>query len=144
VGSAFEGMATGGRFTVTSPVRANVTLEAATLMRDIVRDYGATITDGDLALTKESLAKARAREFETLEAKVRLLGSIGDFGLPADVVAQENAQLAALDKTTVQQIATRYLDTGHMIMVVVGDAATQAKRLEALGYGAPVMVPALR
>jgi zinc protease len=144
VGSAFEGMATGGRFTVTSPVRANVTLEAATLMRDIVRDYGATITDGDLALTKESLAKARAREFETLEAKVRLLGSIGDFGLPADVVAQENAQLAALDKTTVQQIATRYLDTGHMIMVVVGDAATQAKRLEALGYGAPIMVLALR
>jgi zinc protease len=144
VGSTFQGMATGGRFTVTSPVRANVTLEAATLMRDIVRDYGATVTDADLALTKESLAKARAREFETLDAKVRLLGTIGDFGLATDVVAQENAQLAALDKATLQRIAARYLDTGHMIMVVVGDAATQAKRLEALGYGAPVLVPALR
>ncbi len=144
VRSAFDTMATGGRFTVASPVRANVTLEAVTLMRDVVRDYGATFTDADLALTKESLAKARAREFETLEAKVRLLGSIGDFGLPADVVSQENAKLAALDKATVRQIATRYMDTGHMIVVVVGDAASQAKRLEALGYGAPVMVPPLR
>lgn len=144
VRSAFEGMVTGGRFSVASPVRANVTLEAATLMRDIVRDYGKTFTDADLALTRGSLAKSRAREFETLGAKVRLLGIIGDYGLPADVIRIENAQLAGLDKATVQTIARSYMDTDHMIIVVVGDAATQAKRLDALGYGAPVMVPKLK
>lgn len=137
-------MTTGGTLTVMSPVRANVTLEAATLMRDIVRDYGRTFTDADLALTKGSMIKSRAREFETLEAKVHLLGTIGDNGLPADVVARENATLAALDKATVQKVAKAYLDTDRMIIVVVGDAASQAKRLEALGYGAPVMVPPLR
>lgn len=142
--SAFDGLTTGGRFTAASPVRANVTLEAATLMRDIVRDYGKTFTDADLALTKGSLTRSRAREFETLQAKVGLLGTIGDNGLPADVVARENTTLAALDRATVEQMAKRYLDTDHMIIVVVGDAATQAKRLEALGYGAPVMVPALK
>ena len=37
-------------------------------------------------------------------------------------------------------LAGRYLRPGAMTYVVVGDAATQAKRLEALGFGAPVMM----
>ena len=141
VRSAFEEMGSGGRFTVASPVRANVTLEAATLIRDIVKDYGRTFTDADLALTIGSMAKSRARAFETLDAKLDLLGVIGDYGLPADVVARENRDLAALDVPTVRRIAGSYMDTDRMIVVVVGDAATQAKRLDALGYGAVVMVP---
>jgi hypothetical protein len=31
------------------------------------------------------------------------------------------------------------MDTDRMIIVVVGDAATQAERLKVLGYGRPVM-----
>lgn len=144
VRSSFDGLGTGGRFTVASPVRANVTLEAATLMRDIVRDYGRTFSDADLALTRGSLEKARARQFETLEAKLGLLGAIGDYGLPADIVARENAVLAVLDAAAVKRIAADYLNTDRMIVVVVGDAATQAGRLAALGYGEPVRVNRLR
>ncbi len=143
VRSRFDGAETGGRLTVESPVRANVTLEAATLIRDIVRDYGRTYTDADLDLTKTSMQKARARELETLQAKLNLLGTIGDYRLPQDVVAQENAQLSALDKATVQQIAARYLDPDHMVVAIVGDAASQAGRLTALGYGEPVIVTTL-
>jgi zinc protease len=40
----------------------------------------------------------------------------------------------------IREIAGRYLRPGSMTYVVVGDAATQAKRLEALGFGAPVMI----
>jgi zinc protease len=143
VRSGFEGSRTGGRFTVASPVRANVTLEAATLIRDIVRDYGRTFTTADLELTKGSLQKARARQFETLDAKLGLLAAIGDYGLPADFVARENTELATLDAATVQRLARAHFDTDRAILVVVGDAATQAGRLDALGYGAPVMVPKL-
>jgi len=143
VRSSFEGLGTGGRFLVESPVRANVTLEAAALMRDTMRDYGATFTPADLALTKGSVAKARARQFETLGAKLDLLGAVGDYGLPADTVAREDARLAALTRADVQRTAGRYLGTDGMIVVVVGDAATQAKRLGALGYGEPEMVPPL-
>lgn len=138
--SSFDGTATGGRFAVASPVRANVTLEAATLTRDIVRDYGKTFTAADLELTKGSLIKARARQFETLQAKMGLLADIGDYGLPADYIARENAQLSALTADQVRAIAGRYFDTDRMTIVVVGDAATQASRLSALGYGAPVIV----
>jgi zinc protease len=44
----------------------------------------------------------------------------------------------------VQRLARAHFDTDRAILVVVGDAATQAGRLDALGYGAPVMVPKLR
>jgi zinc protease len=142
--SRFAGGTTGGRFEMTAPVRANVTLESATLMRDIMRDFGTTYSQADLDLTKGSLIKARARAFETLRAKLGLLARIGDDGLPADYIARENATLSTLDRATVQQVARTYLNTDRMILVVVGDAATQAKRLEALGYGPVQMVEPFR
>jgi zinc protease len=40
----------------------------------------------------------------------------------------------------VKLLAGRYLRPTAMTYVVVGDAATQAKRLEALGFGPPVMI----
>ena len=140
VRSAFQGGATTGQFRVFSPVRSNVTLEAATLARDIIRDYGATFTAADLDLTRTSLAKSRARSFESLDAKLNMLANIGDLGLPADYVAQEGAVLDALTIAQVQDIANRLITPDRMYIVVVGDAATQAKRLTALGYGPPIMV----
>ena len=138
--SAFQGGKSTGQFRINSPVRSNVTLEAATLMRDIARDYGATFTAADLDLTRTSLAKSRARSFESLNAKLGMLANIGDYGLPADYVAKESAALDGLTLQQVQDLAKRFIRTDAMYIVVVGDAATQAKRLTALGYGAPVMV----
>jgi zinc protease len=64
---------------------------------------------------------------------LNLLGAIGDSGLPADVISRQNAELASLDVSEVQAIASTYLDTDRVIVVVVGDAAARAKRLDALG-----------
>jgi len=140
IGSRFAGGASSGEFRVQSPVRANVTQEAALLMRDIVRDYGATFTNADLDLTRTSLAKSRARSFESLNAKLAMLANIGDYGLPADYVAKETAVLDGLTLEQVQDLAKRFITPDAMYIVVVGDAATQAPRLTALGYGAPVIV----
>lgn len=140
VRSAFQGGTSNGQFRVSSPVRSNVTLEAVTLMRDIVRDYGATFTAADLDLTRTSLAKSRARSFESLNAKLTMLANIGDLGLPGDYVAREGEVLDALTLAQVQDVARRLITPDAMYIVIVGDAATQAKRLTALGYGAPVMV----
>jgi zinc protease len=55
-------------------------------------------------------------------------------------VARENAVLDGLTLEQVQDVAKRLITTDTMHIVVVGDAATQAQRLTALGYGAPVRV----
>jgi zinc protease len=40
----------------------------------------------------------------------------------------------------VKALAAKYLDPDKMIYLVVGDEKTQMKKLEKLGYGAPVLL----
>ena len=136
--TSFSGGETFGDFNLGSSVRSNVTLEAATLARDILRDYGATFTEEDLEVTRSALSKSRARAFETAGAKLDVLEAIGDYGLPADYLARESAVIEGLTVDQVRRLAAERIDTDALIYVVVGDAATQEARLEALGYGAPI------
>lgn len=140
VRSGFSGGADIGHFQLSSAVRANVTLEAATMARDIMRDYGSTFTEADLEVTRSALSKSRARAFETAGAKLGVLQAIGDFGLPADYLDREARVIEGLTVEQVRALAAEHFRTDGMIYVVVGDAATQAARLEELGYGPVVMI----
>ncbi len=140
VGTGFSGGRESGDFSLFSGVRANVTLEAAALARDIVRDYGASFTEEDLEVTRSALGKSRARAFETAGAKLGVLEAIGDYGLPADYLAAEAGIIDTMTVERVQELAARWIDPDAMYYVVVGDAATQLPRLRALGYGEPVVV----
>ena len=140
IGSGFGGGGRDGSFTLSSSVRSNVTLEAATLARDIVRDYGASFSEEDLEVTRSAMGKSRAREFETSGAKLAVLEAIGDYGLPADFLAADAQVIEDMTVERVRALTGRWIDTDAMHIVVVGDAASQAARLEALGYGAPVIV----
>ena len=133
--SGFSGDRRTGHFTFGGAVRANVTLEAAELARDIVRDYGASFTAEDLETTRESMGKRRALAFETPGAKLGILAAIGDHGLAPDYLRREAGQIRDLSLDQVRDLADRHLRTDAMIYVVIGDAETQAGRLEALGYG---------
>ncbi|WP_294339833.1 pitrilysin family protein [uncultured Sphingomonas sp.] len=136
--SGQQGWRTEGRWTMSSPVRANVTLEAASLARKIVADYPTTFTAQDLALTKTSLSKARAFQFEQLIDKLDMLALIGDYGLPVNYPLREAAVLDGMTVERIRGLAQRYWPVDRMTFVVVGDAATQMGRLDALGAGKPV------
>ncbi|MES2337606.1 MAG: pitrilysin family protein [Pseudomonadota bacterium] len=136
--SGLQGWKNEGRWALTSPVRANVTFESADLARRIVGDYATTFTAADLAVTKGYLTKSRAFQFETLSDKLNLLALVGDYGLPVDYPAREAAQVDAMTVDTVRSMAARYLAPDKLLYVVVGDAATQAKRLDGLGLGPAV------
>lgn len=140
--SAFSGQMRYGDFQFSSNVRSNVTLEAAMLARDIMKTYGATFTAEDLAVTKSALSNGRARALETAGAKLGVLENIGQFGLQPDYLAREQAVIDGMTLEQIRGLAERHIRTGAMIYVVAGDAATQAKRLESLGYGPVVMMNA--
>jgi zinc protease len=105
-----------------------------------VSDLATTYTPADLDVTKSFLTKSRARSFETMDAKLRYLGNIADYGLPVDYPKREQAIVDAMTVDQIKSLAGRYLRPTAMTYVIVGDAATQAKRLEALGFGPPVMI----
>jgi zinc protease len=60
--------------------------------------------------------------------------------LPTDYPQREQAIVDAMTVAKIRDLAARYVRPQAMTYVVVGDAATQAKRLEALGYGTPVII----
>ncbi len=136
--SGLQGWRGQGRWQLTSPVRANVTLESIALSRKIVGDYATTFSAADLTTTKGYLTKSRAFQFETLSDKLNLLAQIGDYGLPLDYPARETAALDAMTVDQVRALAAKYLAPDRLTYVVVGDAATQAKRLDGLGLGPAV------
>ncbi len=143
VRSAFTGRGHDGAFQIGSPVRANVTLEAAALIKQIVADYPVTFTAADLTVTRNFLIKSRAIQFEALSDKLDMLAVIGDYGLSDDFPAREGKMLDELTLESIRAIAAKYIQPNHMTYVVVGDARTQMGRLDPMGLGKPIAANAL-
>jgi zinc protease len=138
--SGFAGTTLPGPFTVSTSVRANVTLESMELIKEILEGYGDTYSEVDLLETKNAMIRSNFVNFETLDAQLAMLQNIGGLGLPRDYVSQREAIVAGMSVTAVQAMANQYLNDDQMTYVVVGDAATQLSRLAELGYGEPIQL----
>ena len=140
IGTGFSGTDQIGTFGVFSGVRSNVTLEAASLVRDIMADYAATFTENDLDVTQGFFTKSQARRFESLGAKLNVLSDIADYDLPYDYVAQQIETVEALSVEDMQALAEAFIRPGAMNYVIVGDAESQLPRLAELGFGEPILI----
>ena len=138
--SGFSGSKEVGEFQIGSGVRSNVTLESAQAVKQILEDYPETFSEKDLETTRSFLIKSNARAFETAGAKLRMLDNMSEYGWKADYVKEREAIVRGMSQKKIKQLAEQYLKPGEMIWLVVGDAATQAGRLEELGYGQPVLL----
>ena len=137
VGSRFRGDHYPGPFSISSSVRSNVTLESLEIVRDMLESYGPTFDDEDLEATQGFLLRSNARAFETLGAKLGVVRAVSDYGFAPDYVLRQERTVRDMTVERVRELAARHLG-GDMIWLVVGDAATQMGRLEALGLGVPV------
>lgn len=140
VRSAFSGNKRNGRFIISSGVRANVTLEAVSLIKEIVEAYAKGYSEKDLETTKSFFIKSNARNFETFGAKLNTLQLMSEYGLDADFVQQRAALVESLTLESVKGLAEKYIQPDNMIYVVVGDAETQLPRLKKLGLGEPILL----
>lgn len=138
--SNFSGSTEAGAFTISSGVRTNVTLESSQLVKEILSDYAEDFTEKDLETTQSFLIKSNARAFETAGSKLGMLQNISRFGWDDDYVKGREAIVRDMTVEKIQGLAGKYLDPDKMFWLVVGDAKTQMKRLEKLGYGKPVLI----
>lgn len=136
--SGFSGSKEDGRFSISSGVRSNVTLESTQAIKDILEAYPETFSEQDLETTRSFLTKSNARAFETAGAKLNLLENMSEFGWKADYVKEREAIVRGMSQQKIKQLADQYLQPDRMIWLVVGDAATQLDRMKELGYGEPV------
>ena len=138
--SGFSGSTIKGSFTISSGVRTNVTYESASLIKDIVENYGKKYTEKDLEITKGFMIKSNARAFETLGSKLGMLSNISNYNLPDDYAKQRETIVKSMTIEDIKQLAKKYLNVDKMNYLVIGDAKTQMEKLEALGFGKPVLL----
>ena len=138
--SRFSGSNYNGEFAISSGVRSNVTFESASLVKDILENYGSGYNEEDLEVTKGYTIKSNARAFETLNAKLNMLTNISNYGLDDDYAKQREELVKNMTVNDVKALIEKYIKPNQMIYLIVGDAETQLDRLEALGFGKPILL----
>jgi zinc protease len=78
--------------------------------------------------------------FETLGAKIGILRDVADYGFANDYVLQRENIVRNMTAERIGELASRFLDPHGMVWLIVGDAATQRDRLNALGLGDPIPI----
>ena len=138
--SGFYGTKAKGTFSISSGVRANVTLESALLVKDILSQYPSTFSENDLLTTKSYLIKSNARAFETANAKLNMLSNISNYNLEPNYIEKREEIVNNMSIDKIKSLAEKYVDPNKMIWLFVGDAKTQLNRLKKLGYGEPILL----
>jgi zinc protease len=138
--SGFNGAKNYGTFTASSMVRTNSTLESVTIFKTEMEKYRQSIPQEYVDFTKSALLKSNARNFETLGNLLGMLNNISLYDLPVDYVKKEEAFVKEMTTDKIIEYAKKYIDPAKMYYVVVGDAKTQLKDLEKVGFGKPILV----
>nr|WP_315232964.1 pitrilysin family protein [uncultured Flavobacterium sp.] len=140
INSSFNGSINKGPFTISSGVRSNVTFESVSLIKEIVAQYGKNFNENDLEVTKGYLIKSNARAFETLSSKLEMLYDISNYKYSDDYAKQQENIVKKITIGELKKLSDTYLNADKMIYLVVGDAETQLKKLEQIGFGALILL----
>ncbi|MBR0500975.1 MAG: insulinase family protein [Bacteroidales bacterium] len=127
--SSFTSNLETGYFHAASSVQGSSTKESVALFKEIINNFGSEYDQKKLDGVKDAMLRSNASAFETSASLVGTLSRIRNYNLPDDYVAKEEAVTKAMTLEDVKAKAAEYLNTDNMIIVVVGDAATQLKNL---------------
>jgi zinc protease len=138
--SAFSGNSSPGAFRMTTQVQANATFETAKIVKDEIAKYRSGISAADLDAVKNTLLKANAGRFETLQQLSAMLGPIVQYGYPFDYIRQRENVVRNMTLSEHTALALKYLQPGQLVFVIVGDKETQFAKLRELGLGEPILL----
>jgi len=85
------------------------------------------------------MIRSNALQFETNYDLVGMLSTMTKYNFPDDYIKKEEDILRNMTVEEHKAITDKYIVPDKMYYVVVGDAATQLKQLEKLGFGKPVL-----
>ena len=133
--TGFFGGTNYGAFMASANVRSSATEESVGIFKDLMAKYSKEVSAEDLDFTRNSLIKGYARQFETLDSKIGMLSEISMYQLPFDYVKGEQSIVQTMTLDQLKALAIKYIDPSKMYYVIAGDAATQLKPLEKVGFG---------
>jgi zinc protease len=127
-------------FVVTTSVRANATLPSLEIIRDMLKDYGKTFGEEEVNITKNKVLKRNTLLYESLGAKLAMLGEISKYGKSLKYLEDKQQLLINMKQADFKNIINDQLKEEDMIYVVVGDKATQLEEVKKLGKGKLVLL----
>lgn len=138
--SFFQEMKTKAPFVVATSVRSDATFESVKIIKDEMEKYRNGITAQDLQFIKNAMILSNALRFETNGSLVGMLSTMAEYGFPDDYIKQEENVIKNMTIEEQKAITDKYIVPDKMYYVVVGDAATQLKPLEKIGFGKPILI----
>jgi zinc protease len=138
--SYFQEMKVKAPFVVSTSVRSDATFESVKIIKDEMEKYRNGINENDLQFIKNCMILSNALRFETNGSLVGMLSTMSKYGLPDDYIKKEENVIKNMTIEEHKTITDKYIVPDKMYYVIVGDATTQMKRLEKIGFGKPILV----
>jgi predicted Zn-dependent peptidase len=112
-----------GVFVANTEVRNNVTGPSMhELLYEFKRLRDERVPQAELEEAKGSIISSFALSLENPSRIAESWMAVKYYGLPADYYDKYSDQIAKVDADAVQRVARKYIDLGHLQIVIVGDA----------------------
>jgi zinc protease len=132
--SGFGGNKKPGAYTLSGGFKANTTDSTLVeILKEFKKYTEGGITDEELSFTKNAIAQSDALKYESAQQKLGFINRVLEYNLPKDYVAKQTEILNAIKKDEVNALAKKYLPYNNMIIVVVGDKASNLEKVKKLG-----------
>jgi zinc protease len=124
-----------GPYTISAGVKGNTTDSSVVIIMDELKKYSEKgIEAEELTFTKNAMAQADALKYESPQQKLGFVKRIVEYNLDKTYVAQQGAIIKTITKAEIDELAKKNLPYNNMIILVVGDKATNFDKLSKLGY----------
>jgi len=130
----FIGQLDRGQFLANAGVRADATTQSLVeFFKEIEAYHESGPTPEEIEFTKAAIGQSEARRYETPFQKLNILSRMDTYEVGTEHIAEQNAILEAFTEAEADALAAKHLHLDEMIVVVVGDKATQLEKLRTLG-----------
>lgn len=124
-----------GPYAISAGVRANATDSSVVdIMTELKKYNEGGITAEELDFTKNAMAQADALKYEAPYQKLSFVKRILDYGLDKSYVAKQGEIIKTITKPEIDALARKNLPYNNMVILVVGDKASNYEKLSKLGY----------
>ena len=131
----FSGSKFAGPYTVSGGFKANTTDSTLVEFFKEFKNYTANgITVDELTFTKNAMMQSDALKYESPQQKLGFIKRVMDYNLSKDYVAQQTTMLSNITVEKVNALAKKYLPYDNMVVVVVGDKASNLEKIKKLGF----------
>ncbi len=131
----FSGTNFAGPYTISGGFKANTTDSTLVeLFKEMKKYANDGVTDEELTFTKNAMLQSDALKYESPLQKLGFIKRVLEYNLSKDYVAQQAIILNTISREKINQFAKKYLPYDNMVIVVVGDKASNFDKVKKLGY----------